>query len=321
MTLIEAERSTTAGAFWAIGAVFCFTGNDVLVKFLAGDYPLYELMFVRSITGILFVLGVVVPLTGTFSMLKTRRLPIHILRGFCVIFANFCFFLGLAALPLADAVAIFFISPMLISLLSILFLGESVGPRRWVAIAVGFIGVLIVLRPGTTSFQMASILPLIAACGYAMLHILTRRIGGTENATAMVFYIQSTFFVVACVAGLGLGHGRFDVYDHPSLHFLLQGWNWPNAFDLSLMVALGIISSSGGFMISEAYRKSEAALVAPFEYVAMPLAVFWGLAVFGELPDLIAWAGIGLIMASGLTLIWREAVARRQSNFFSPKRL
>ncbi len=321
MTLSQAERSTTGGAFWAIGAVFFFSSNDVLVKFLSGGYPLYELMFVRSMTGVLFILGVIVPLTGSYSMLKTRRFPVHILRGLCVIFANFFFFLGLAALPLADAVAIFFISPMLISLLSILFLGETVGPRRWAAIAVGFIGVLIVLRPGTTSFQVASLLPLVAACGYAMIHILTRRIGGTENATAMVFYIQSTFFVVACVAGLGLGHGGFDAYDHPSLHFLLQGWIWPDLFDLFLMAALGISSSCGGFMISEAYRKSEAALVAPFEYVAMPLAVFWGLTVFGEFPDLIAWAGIGLIMASGLVLIWREAVARRGTTIDGPKRL
>ena len=141
-------------------------------------------------------------------MLKTRRLGTHIARGACVVFANFCFFLGLAAMPLAEAVAIFFISPLAISVFSVIFLGETVGPRRRAAIAAGMLGVLIVLRPGTEAFQLAALLPLVAAFGYATLHILTRKIGGTENATAMAFYIQVKFFFFAGSAGLFLGDGR-----------------------------------------------------------------------------------------------------------------
>ena len=321
MTLTEAERSTTVGAYWAVAAVFAFSLNDVLIKSLAADYPLYQLMFIRSAVGVLFILGVILPMNGPLSLLKTQRLGLHFVRGACVVFASFCFFLGLASLPLADAVAIFFVSPLLIAILSVALLGETVGPRRWAAIFVGLLGVIIVLRPGTNAFQIASLLPLAAAFFYAILHILTRRIGGTENATAMVFYIQVTFFLVSCVAGLALGHGRFDVYDHASLRFLFAAWTWPPMGDFLLMCGLGIFSSMGGFLISQAYRRSEAALVAPFEYTMMPLAVFWGLTIFDEWPDSIAWAGIALIMASGLALIWREAAARRRSNLFAPKRL
>ena len=321
MSLADPNRATTLGAFWALGATLCFSTNDVLVKFLSGDYPLYQLMSVRALTGMIFILAVIVPLTGTLAMLRTNRLAIHILRGLCVVFANFFFFLGLAALPLADAVAIFFISPMLISIASVVFLKEHVGPRRWAAIITGLIGVLIVLRPGTSAFQTASLFPLMAACGYATLHILTRKIGNTENATAMTFYIQATFFVVACTAGLALGHGKFNTFDHPSAQFLLTAWIWPAPFDFALMMILGITSSTGGYMISEAYRRSEAALVAPFEYGAMPLAVFWGLFLFDEWPDILAWAGIALIMIAGLTLIWREAVARRRGRSDTPQRL
>lgn len=313
MTLTDAERSTPVGALWALVAVLCFSTNDVLVKFLSGGYPLYQLIFFRTLFGLAFILVVLVPLTGgSLSMLKTRRLKVHILRGCCVVFANFCFFLGLAAMPLAEAVAIFFISPLAISVFSVIFLGETVGPRRWAAIAAGMLGVLIVLRPGTEAFQIAALLPLAAAIGYAMLHILTRKIGGTENATSMAFYIQLTFLVFSGTAGLFLADGRYETFDHPSLEFLFRAWDWPTGIDLGLIAVLGVTSAMGGFAISEAYRRSEAALVAPFEYAAMPLAVFWGLVVFDELPDTAAWFGIALIMVSGLVLVWRESVLRKR---------
>jgi drug/metabolite transporter (DMT)-like permease len=254
-------------------------------------------------------------------MLRTQRLKMHLLRGCCVVFANFCFFIGLAAMPLADAVAVFFVSPLIITVFSVVFLGETVGPRRWMAIAMGMIGVLIVLRPGTAAFQIASLLPLVAAFGYATLHILTRRIGATENATAMAFYIQLTFIFVSGSASLVTGDGRYEVFDHPSMEFLFRAWAWPGTRDIVLMMMLGVTSALGGFTISQAYRRSEAAFVAPFEYAAMPMAVFWGLTVFGEWPDGVAWAGIGLIMVSGLVLIWREAVARRYATLDGPTRL
>ena len=317
MTLTDAERRSPIGALWAAVAMVAFSLNDVIVKFLSGGYALYELMFIRSLTGVLVIALILAPLMG--ATLRTRRLPVHILRGLCVVFANFCFFLGLAALPLADAVAIFFISPLLISVFSVIVLGETVGPRRWAAIAVGLVGVLIVLRPGTSAFQVAALLPLAAAFGYAMLHILTRKIGGTEQALAMVFYIQSTFLAVSVAAGLALGHGAFDTFDHPSAQFLFAAWVWPEMPDLLLAISLGLVSSLGGFCISQAYRLSEAALIAPVEYLAMPLAVIFGLTVFGEWPDAVAWTGITLILASGLVFIWREAAARRAA--LTPKRL
>ena len=319
MSLSEADRTSPVGALWALVAVVCFSTNDLLVKFLSGGYPLYQLIFFRTVFGLVFILAVLVPLTGgSLSVLKTRRLGVHLLRGGCVVFANFCFFLGLAAMPLAEAVAIFFVSPLIISVFSVIFLGETVGPRRWGAIAAGLVGVLIVLRPGTEAFQAAALLPLVAAFGYASLHILTRKIGGTENATAMAFYIQATFLIFAGTAGAFLGNGRFETFDHPSLEFLFRAWVMPTGPDVALVVVLGITSALGGFTISQAYRRSEAAFVAPFEYAAMPLAVLWGLAVFGEWPEPAAWAGIGLIMTSGLILIWREAAARPPNGDAAP---
>lgn len=320
MSLGVAERSSAVGAFWAVLAAVCFSTNDVIIKFLSGEYPLYQVIFFRTAFGLVILLSVIVPLTGGLEVLKTRRPRIQLIRGLCVVVANLSFFLGLAAMELAEAVAIFFISPLLITVFSVVFLRESVGPNRWAAIAVGMIGVLVVLRPGTEAFQAAALLPLIAATCYATLHILTRLIGTTENATAMTFYIQLTFLFIASTASLFTYDGRYEVYDHPSLEFLFRGWLFPTNGDIGLMILLGLTSTLGGYSISQAYRRSEAAFIAPFEYLAMPIAVFWGLVIFAELPDIWTWTGIALIISSGLVLIWREAVNRRKQALDAPRR-
>ena len=322
MSSTTASKSNVmGGALWAILAAICFSTNDVLVKFLSGDYPLYQVIFFRSFFGLLTLLAVLVPLTGGLKVLKTRRLGIHLIRGFCVVVANLTFFLGLAAMELAEAVAIFFVSPLLITLFSVIFLRELVGPNRWAAVFFGLIGVLVVLRPGTEAFQFAALLPVVAATFYAFIHIITRIIGSTENPTAMAFYIQLSFLVIAGGASLLTYDGRFEVYDHPSLEFLFRAWTWPGARDVVLLIMLGIASTFGGFAISSAYSRSEAAFVAPFEYLAMPISVFWGLVIFAEFPDTWTWAGITLILTSGLVLIWREAVTRRKQTLDAPKRI
>lgn len=299
------------GATSALAAVFCFSINDMAIKFLSGGYALHEVILIRSIVGMAVLLGVILPFAGGFATLRTRRLPMHLLRGACVVFANMTFFLGIAAMPLADGVAIFFVSPLVITVFSVIFLREKVGRWRWLAVVVGLIGVIIVLRPGTSAFQPAALLPLAAAVGYASLHMLTRHIGRTESALAMSFYIQVTFIVISIGTGVWIGDGRFAGTGDASLEFLLREWTMPVGTDWLILITVGAASAFGGFFISLAYRVAEAGIVAPFEYVAMPLAMFWGIVVFGDWPDAIAIAGIALILASGLAMIWRETVSRR----------
>ncbi len=299
------------GAVSALAAVFCFSINDTAIKFLSGDYALHQVILIRSAIGIAVLCAVVVPLSGGAATLRTRRIGMHLLRGLCVVFANMTFFLALAALPLAEGVAIFFVSPLVITVFSVIFLHETVGPRRWAAIGIGLLGVVVMLRPGTAAFQPAALLPLAAAVGYAALHMLTRHIGRTESAAAMSFYIQVTFVGLSAAVGLWIGDGRFAGSDDLSLDFLLRAWSWPTPRDFGILALTGVSSAFGGFFISQAYRVSEAALVAPFEYVALPLAILWGILVFGEYPDAVALAGIALILGSGLYMIWRETAAAR----------
>ena len=287
-----------------------FTLGDMAVKSLSDSYALHQVTLIRSIVALGLLIGLVMPLTGGLSQLRTRRPTIHLLRGCFLLGANMAFFLALAAMPIADATAIFFISPMVIAVFSVIFLSETVGPRRWAAIGVGFLGVLIMIRPGTAAFTPVALLPLLAATCYAALHMLTRRLGTTDSAATMAVYMQGAFLAFSLAIGLVVGDGRFDAGTHPSLSFLLRAWVWPDPADAFLFILTGLGSAIGGFLISQAYRICEAALIAPLEYVAMPMAIFWGFVIFAEWPDTMAWAGIALIVGSGIYMIWRETRAQ-----------
>jgi len=305
-------RGLSQGAFGilcVIGAVFTFTAVDMMIKGLSGDYPLHQVVLARAGFALLIILAVFVPLEGGYRNIRTSRPWLHLFRGLSVVVANSAFFFGIASMPLADATAIFFFAPLAITALSVPFLGEKVGPRRWTAVLLGLIGVIIVIRPGAESFQIAALGPLIAALAYASLQIATRKIGVSEKASTMAFYIQFTFLIVCSAVGLTIGDGRFaEGVDNASVEFLLRAWIWPDAGDWPVLIGMGILSAFGAYLISQGYRLCEATAAAPFEYVALPLAVFWGIVMFGEWPDWVALAGITLIVGSGLYAFWRENV-------------
>ena len=185
---------------------------------------------------------------------------------------------------------------------------------------MGLVGAIVMLRPTSNSFQLAGLLPIGAAFCYASLHILTRKMGTVEKASTMSFYLQLTFVIVSISMGLAFGDGRYGIQESAALEFLLRPWVWPNHFDLIVMACIGVASAIGGYTISQAYRLSEAALIAPIEYVALILAVFWGIAIFNEWPDSIAWTGIALILFSGLLMLWRESIAKKVTKKHGPLR-
>ena len=303
------------GILLALGGSVVLSINDVAIKFLSGAYPLHQVILTRAFIGLAFLYALI-RLSGTgFAQLRTRRPLDHLIRVSIVMVSNVTFFLGLAALPLADAVAVAFVSPLFVTLLSVLTLKETVGPRRWAAVVAGMVGVIIMLRPGSGVVQPAAVLVLISAFCYASSHMMTRRMRATESAVALSFFVQLGFVVVSCTMGLVAGDGKFSGGGDASLEFLLRPWTWPPMHDWPAFLATGLAVSIGGLMISQAYRTCEAGLIAPFEYAGMPMAIFWGVVVFGTWPDVIAWAGIALICGSGLYTLWRETRRRQESKF------
>ena len=297
-------------AFIVLG-MLCISVNDMVIKQLSGDYPLHQMVFVRSAIGITFSLFIL-QFEGGFPSLRTKQAGLHLLRGLLIVAANLTFFAALAAIPLADATALFFVAPLFITLLSIPILGERVGARRISAVIVGFLGVLIMLRPGMESSgpvpdRLVLLLPIVAAFAYACMQILTRRLGVTSTASAMAVYIQGTFLLVSLGFWIVAGDGRYaESFTHESAVFLLRAWTWPAEGDWIWFLLLGLMSAVIGYSLSQAYRSADAATIAPFEYVALPLSVMWGWLVFGQLPDIWVTAGILLIACSGVYVFLRE---------------
>jgi drug/metabolite transporter (DMT)-like permease len=281
--------------------------QDSLIKKMSGDYPLHEIILGRACVAILLT-AFFAHLEGGLALLRTRRLPLHLARGVLLVIANVCYFLALAAMPLAEAAAIFFIAPLFITMLSVPFLGERVGPWRWAAVFTGLGGVVVMLRPGDGLLEIAAVLPIGAALAYAIMQILTRRLGVTERASALAFYVQLCFIVVSAVFGLFAGDGRFAGSGHPSVEFLLRAWSWPSGIDAVLILTCGFLIGTAAYLLSQAYRIAEANLLAPFEYTALPLAVLWGVLWWGDWPDATAFLGIALIVGSGLLVFYRETL-------------
>ncbi len=288
----------------------CVTLNDALMKWLSPTYALHQAVLIRSLFSVTLLVGIAAA-TGGLGILKTRRPGLHLLRGLLVIFINSVYFLALAAMPLAEAMAIFFVAPIFITLLSVPMLGERIGPWRMAAVVIGLVGVVVMLRPGGDGLQWTAVLPVLAAIAYAFMQLLTRRLGMTDGALAMTFSMQSCFLVFAALVGLGIGDGRFGDVDHPSLAFLLRAWIWPAVGDVLLLAVCGTLVALGGMFIAQAYRLIEATAVAPFEYTALPIAILWGWLFWGDMPDLVAWTGLVLIAGAGLLVLWREGRSRR----------
>ncbi|MEO0936868.1 MAG: DMT family transporter [Pseudomonadota bacterium] len=298
-----------------IGIVFMMAGmlfisvNDLLIKTLSGDYALHQIVFFRNGIGICFSL-IVLQLEGGFALLRTQRPGLHALRAVLVVLANLSFYAAIVAMPLAKATALYFIAPLLITVMSGPVLGEWVGPRRAAAVLVGFGGVLVMLWPQISGRDVAAgwatVLPLLAAAGYAGMSVLTRKLGGQSRASAMAIYLQSAFILSSLAFFAIAGDGRFFSPDHAApVQFLLRAWSWPPLGDWAVLIGLGVLSACIGYTISQAYRLSRAATVAPFEYTLLIYATLWGWLFFAEIPGVYVAAGAVIIIASGLYVAFR----------------
>jgi S-adenosylmethionine uptake transporter len=288
--------------------------NDMLIKLLSGGYPLHQMVFARSAIGLIFTIGLLM-YEGGPRLLRTSMPGFHALRGLLVVLANMTFYAAVAVLPLGQATALFFVAPLFITVLSIPLLGEQVGAWRIGAVLVGFAGMLIMQQPWKADLdasRLVLLLPVIAAGMYALMQVLTRKLGATMRASAMAFYIEGTFLIVSAWFFLIAGVGRFaEGVTNASLIFLLRAWVWPTSEDWPVFIGLGLCSGIVGYCLRAAYRMADAATIAPFEYVGLPLAILWGWSFFDEWPSIATWAGCALIIGAGLTVFIREQIRNR----------
>jgi S-adenosylmethionine uptake transporter len=290
--------------------MLCISINDLIVKQFSTNYPLHQIIFIRSAIAMLVTL-VLVKVEGGFKILKTKQIKLHALRAISIFFCNMIFFSAIATLSLATATALFFVAPIFITLLSIPLLGEKVGIRRLLAVIFGFFGVFIMMKPNTWSgsdiHPFIYFLPVIAAMLYAFMQIMTRKLSKSSKPSALAFYIQVTFMSLSLIFGLIFGDGKLaDLSSNTSMQFIFRGWLIPKGNELPYFLILGFLAAGVGYFMSKAYSTAAAASVAPFEYVLLPLSIFWGWTFFGDIPDLYIFIGIIFVVGSGLYVLVRE---------------
>jgi len=266
--------------------------SDTTAKYLSATLPSIEIAWIRFLVFVLIMVPAMVPGSPVYA-LRTPRPGFQLLRGVALLLSSLFFISGLRFLPIAEASATGFVSPLFVTALSIIFLGERVGLRRWLATAVGLIGVLIILRPGTSAFHPAAFFPLVSALAWACTLIMTRMMSGQERAaTTMAYSSIAGVFILSALVPI--------VWVVPSWHDILFG------------IFIGIASTAGQWIVVLAFRFADASVLAPFSYTQLVWVSILGFLVFGEVPDVWTVTGAVFIVASGLYTAHRERVRRSQ---------
>ena len=277
-----------------LASIVFFVSLDSAAKILTETLPPLQVAWGRYVFSVVFLPFLIRP-RQLFPAFRTNRPDLQVARSVLLVSITCSFFTAIRYIPLAEAIAIAFAAPFITSVLAIPVLGEKVGIRRWTAITTGFIGVMIVLRPGFEERHWAYFLPLGIAAGMAAYNVLTRLVNRYDSARTSMAYNN-----VAGAAVMSL------------VVIILPGqWAPIGTGDWVTLALLGVFAMSGHFCLILAYRHAPVSALAPFSYSHLVLAMIAGLVVFGEVPDLATLAGVAVIAASGVYVFRREAIARR----------
>lgn len=278
------------GILCANAALAIFSTQEVVFKWLSADYDILELVFIRTWFALIPILWFVWRAGGP-RILLSARYPWLIGRGIIGFCAFYTFFTAIAQMPLADVSAITFASPLIITALSVPVLREPVGPHRWGAVIVGFVGVLIVVRPGGDTFQVGALFALASAFFYSVSAVIVRSLSGREASAVVVFYASVTFLVLSGA----------------TLPFV---WVDPAWQDVAIMAVTGISGGFAQFLLTQAYRFAPVATIAPFDYTHLIWATTYGYIFFHDVPGASLLIGAGIVIACGVYIARREARAK-----------
>jgi len=279
------ENNIVLGIIFMTLAMFCLSVNDVLVKGLSKAYPIWEVIFFRALSGV--IISVVLIIFFGWKTLKTEKPLGHLTRAFssvaCVVF----YFFGLKYLMLSENVAIVHSAPILATLLAVPFLGEKLGLHRMAAVALGFLGVLVIVKPGSDLFMFESLFPLAAAFFMAVSYLATRFLMSTESSVAIIFYYSLALLITSLIF-------------FPN-HFVI-----PSLFNLIPLMGLGVMGSLGHYFMAQAAKSAEVVVITPFEYSSFIFLGIMGYFFYNEVPDASVFIGMLLIVLSGIYIVYRE---------------
>jgi len=285
----QERHKAGAGIVLMCAGVACLSVNDAIAKHLIEVYSPLQILFLRNVIALPFALAITARIGGVRALRSSRPVP-HLMRGFLWVVATILFFTSFAYLDLAEATALIFVAPLFITALSAVFLKEQVGWRRWFAVIAGFVGVLVVIRPGSTAFQLVSLLPVAVAFLYALLMLGARWVDPRESAWTMLLYMTGASALLSAFV----------------VPFF---WTPIQAEHLWFFVGVALFGTAGMTLMTQAFRFAPASIVAPFDYTGLLWATMLGWWFWHEVPDAWAILGAAIIVASGIFILWRERAA------------
>lgn len=285
-----AAENHLAGILLMVAAMMIVPFMDALAKHLSDRYAVSQLAWARFFFHFAILAPIVLYRYGA-AALRPARPVLQLLRSAFTLLATILFFAAISLMPIADALALLFVSPMVVTALSPLMLGERVGLRRWAAVVAGFLGALVILRPGFGVAQPGSLLALGAGVCFAFYTLLTRKLAGSAPPLVTLAY---TAVIGAAAMSIAV----------------VPGWVTPPPGDLLMMAAIGAIAASGHFLLIRAFDHAPASLLAPYSYSEIVMATAVGWFVFSDFPDGWTWTGIAVIVSSGIYISWREGKKR-----------
>ena len=278
------------GFLYMFLSVCAFSLMDLIIKWTA-DYPLGQVVLFRGFFGIVFYFFVI-PKNRISNFYQTKRAFLHFLRCFVGLIAMVAIFIALRNLPLATVVSISFAAPIFTTIFSIFFLSERVGIYRWLAVVIGFVGILIITEPGFESLNIYYIFPIIFCIGLSYVAIAIRQLSSTEP----VWLISLNFSIAITIAGLCT---------------LPYGWKIPSFFDFFVLSLVGLFGGVANLWLSQSYKFSEVSLVTPLKYLGLVFAIFFGYLIWGEVPSLKSLIGGLLVILSSIIIFRREIIIKK----------
>ncbi len=297
-TGVARDNHVVRGITFMIGATVMFAISNALSKWVVAIYPVGEVMFSRSLTSLIVCSAFMLPVTG-LSVFATKRTRDHIARGVSQSISQTFTVLAFSMMPLAGAIAINFSAPLFSGLISVLWLKERAGAARWGALLAGFVGVLIVVKPGADSFQLGALFALANAVMYGSVTVAVRGMSKTESANTLLMWQMVTLAVF-----------------HSFL--LVFGFRWPTPQHTMLLVASGVANAAAQYLWTKALHAAPATAVSPFYYFLLVWSLALGFLVWGDVPTVSLLVGSGIVVASGLFLLCREA-QRETASSAAPK--
>jgi|TARA_B100001741_G_scaffold230675_1_gene192032 drug/metabolite transporter (DMT)-like permease len=302
---MSSRNNNPKGILFILTGMALFSVQDSLIKYIFEDTALYELYFGRTLTA-LILLALYLKITSQKLVMKTYYPLLTTVRVICFFFGFSFFYISLTYMSLAMANALFFSSPFFISILAILFLGEKVGIRRWLAIIVGFLGVYIVLNPNFENFDYTKLAPVACALFYAISMTITKITSDKDSVYSQMFHLYIGAIGISIIFFIFTGKGQFNTFSDPTLQFILREWFTNPTYSWPFILIMGLVASLSFYFVFSAYSIASPSVVSLFEYSLIIWAIIIGYLLFNDIPTVRTFIGVALIIGAGVYIYIRE---------------